>query len=58
MWGKMNAKTIKLLCIFETLVPRRDIELQKLEYSEVISKEITERINQLTVEEKKDLEPT
>jgi len=54
----MNAKTIKLLCIFETLVPRRDIELQKLEYSEVISKEITERINQLTVEEKKDLEPT
>jgi len=44
MFGKINAKTVKLLCIFETLAPKRDIELMKKEYSEVITKELSERI--------------
>lgn len=39
----MNSKSVKLLCIFETLVPSRDVELLKQEYSEAISKEILER---------------
>jgi len=43
MFGKMNSKSVKLLCIFETLVPSRDVELLKQEYSEAISKEILER---------------
>ena len=39
----MNQKTLKLLQIFETLVPKRSAELRDKEYSETILKEIKQR---------------
>ena len=54
----MNSKSVKLLCIFETLVPKRDVEVLKQEYSDTISKEILERIkeNEKEAEEQKAIE--
>ena len=53
-FSKMNAKTLKLLQIFETLVPKRTEEVRKKEYSEVLLKEIKDREEE--EEKRKELE--
>ena len=53
-FSKMNAKTLKLLQIFETLVPKREEDLRKKEYSDVILKEIQTRNEE--EEKRKELE--
>lgn len=42
-FSKMNNKTLKLLQLFETLVPKRAQDLRDKEYSEAILKEIKDR---------------
>ena len=42
-FNQMNAKSLKLLQMFETAVPRREEKLRNLEYSDQILKEIRDR---------------